>query len=167
VESEHLRLLDPGIYVKGRDAYSLVQDESASWHELPALRSATQGVFTRLVLFGRVENRSSRLTIPPGSELLIVCEPGRSASEYQIIRGDARDEWREFRVEAALRAGKLLGLGGAEDIALLVQTDKTFDLGVRVRLTSLRAGEYAIVPAEILTAGQVRLASKVYTFAIE
>lgn len=160
----HLGLLDPGVYVRKGEVYDLVNAEAVTWRVNQRAR-ANGGTFTRLVIHGRVENPRSWLTVSRAAELLIVCPPGRTAAEYQLVRAAVGDDSREFRIDAAVRNGELVALASAEEIP--VQTDNQFDLGVRLFVASLRAGEYGLVPPGLVADGRVVPGGIVYTFAIE
>ena len=93
--------------------------------------------------------------------------PGHTASEYQLFRAQTKDGAREVNGEAALRARKLLGLGGGDGLAFSTLLDHSFDLGARAPLRMLRKGEYVLVPPGLIVAGQVVSTSDVYTFAVD
>jgi len=165
--AQHLRLLDPGVYVRGTDAYALVDAEPIEWRSAASTLHTPEGTFTRVSLIGRVENRTARLTLSGFPELLIVSADDASDAGYQLLRGEIKQEGREFRAEAAVRNGKLIGLGSAEQAVLQADVDAEFDLGIRWFLRSLPKGEYALVPPGILTGGHVIARGKIYTFTIE
>lgn len=157
--SQHLRLLDPGVYVKRGDAWALVEAEPVAWQVRGA--ESSRGQVLRASLTGRVENRTSHLSLTGPAELLIVAEPGASAADYQILRADDREDYREFRADAAVRGDVILGLSGSPYVTAV--RDNTFDLGVRVLLGTLRKGEYGVVP-------QLRRSTpdgRIYTFSID
>jgi hypothetical protein len=120
-----------------------------------------------VALVGRVENRSGWLRLSAPAELLIVCSPGASASRYQLLKAEVKRDWREFRAEAALHDDRLLGLGAPSGQSLVFERDKTFDLGVRLILTSLQKGEYGLVPPGVIVGGKVLPAGRIYTFSLE
>jgi hypothetical protein len=161
--AQHVRLLDPAVYVKRGDVYALVEAEPIAW-QATAPRVAA-GDLAHVTLVGRVENLMSHLSLTGPAELLIVASPGTSAAQYQILRAAEKDDLREFRADAAVRNGVLLGLSGKPPVTAAV--DGSFDLGVRVLLGSLARGEYGVVPPGLLSGGRVREQGTIYTFRIE
>jgi hypothetical protein len=166
-EPEHLRLLEPGIYFKRSDDYGLVPPERMTWRGKASTVQAGDPELTRVELTGRVENRTSRVVIHQNAELLIVCGPGRSASEYQILRAEVKEDWRSFQAEAAVRGKELLGLSAADRSAAAPQVDSKFDLGVRLILRSFKPGEYGLIPPGVIADGRVVAETDIYTFTIE
>ena len=164
--AQHLRLLNPGVYFKGADAYALVDTEPVEWRSATSAVHSIEGTFTRVSLVGRVENRNARQRLSGVPELLMVDDGDASASGYQLLRGEIKQEWREFRAEAALRNGKLIGLSSSEQAAFAVHVDAEFDLGIRWFLKGLPKGEYGLVPAGIMTGGHVMPRGRIYTFSI-
>lgn len=153
----HLRLLDPGVYYKRSDSYGLVEPDVVTW------KSAVSkvGDLERATLVGQTDNRTSRLSLTNRGELLIVCNSASTASAYQLLRAEERSAWREFRIEAALSNGRLIGFASADRTAASVDRDQTFDLGVRIPLASLKPGEYGLVSPDLIANGRI------YTFSIE
>lgn len=162
-----LPLLDPGVYVKRLDAYALVPPEPIEWRGSSSAVRAGESTFTRISITGRTDRRNSPLVENGEIELLIVCGAGDSASEYRLLRGEVKEESREFRAEAALRDGVLLGIGAASASAIPMRVDKRFDLGVRFLLNSLPKGEYGLIRSNVVTGGQVIPAGVIYTFSVE
>jgi hypothetical protein len=159
--TEHVRLLEPGVYVKRGATYVLVQTEPVAW------RVSTDKSYdlTRLTLAGRVQNRHSLLPLTGPAELLIVPPPGTFASEYRILRADEKNGWREFRAEAALKHGVMLGVSGKPPVSAAV--DETFDLGVRVLLGSLPKGDYGVLPPGLFSSGRLVEEGTIHTFSVE
>jgi hypothetical protein len=166
-ETKYLRLLEPGIYFKRSDDYGLVPQERITWRGNTSEVQAGDLVLTRVELIGRVENRTSRVPLRQNAELLIVCEPGRHASAYQILRAEVKEDWRAFQAEAALRGKDLLGLSAFDRNAPPVQVDNKFDLGVRLILRALKPGEYGLIPPGVIANGRILPESEIYTFTIE
>jgi hypothetical protein len=160
-QPEPLRLLEPGVYVKRSDAYAIVEAEPIVWK---TQASAPAGDFTRLILAGNLDHRNSRMALRLPAELLIVAPPGVSSAGWQLLRADEKQDSREFRAEAALRGGVLLGLSGRTTVPATL--DKTFDLGVRVLLGSVRKGEYGLIPPGSVQSGAAAQ-GRIYTFSIE
>lgn len=163
--TRHLEILESGVYIKRGQAYALVDTEPVIWRGKISHVRREEGI-GKLALAGRVENRSSFLRLNGPSELLVVCGPGEQPAEYQVLRADIKDDGREFRAEAVLKDGRLLGFA-SPDKEVTVETDNKFDLGVRILLSDLPRGEYALAPPIRIGAGQMPPPGKVYPFTIE
>lgn len=160
-------LLEPGVYVKRGETYADLPIEAVNWRATPAIGQVIGSTLGRISLTGRVANAHSGLRLTGPIELLVVCPPGLSASEYRLLRAEGNDDWRDFRIGAAFSGGTLLGLGTAEKYEVTFDVDKSFDLGVRFRLGILRKGEYGLVPPGLIEGGQVTPVGRVYTFTVD
>ena len=165
--TRHLPLLEPGVYAKRSDAYALVPAEPVQWR---SSSSAAQGGgvrFTRVALVGQAETRNSPMVLRAPVELLIVLDRQSSAADYRILRADVKEDFREFRAEAALRDEELLGVGDSTTPAPAVQVDRRFDLGLRLFLYSAPKGEYGVLAPVTISGGRVIPAGVIYTFTID
>jgi hypothetical protein len=161
----HLRILDPGIYATRGDAYAIVPVETVTWRGATTTIDAGGVPLTRLTLVGRTENPNSRILLSRRAELLIVCDAGRSSSEFQLLRAETKDEFRLFVAQAAVRDGTLLAFASLEFLPIV--QDFTFDLGVRIPLASLRKGEYGLISSNFFVDGRVVASSAIHTFSID
>jgi hypothetical protein len=155
----HLRLLEPGVYVKRGDVYALVEPEAITWQGQSAEEAA--GQVTRSTFVGRVDARNTHLSLTAPAELLFVSADSEPAAQYHLLRAEVKEDYREFRVEALCKGGVLLALSGKSAVPAVL--DDTFDLGVRVLLGSLHRGEYGVVPL----GGRFSPDGRIYTFSIE
>jgi hypothetical protein len=160
-------LLEPGVYVKRGETYADVPAETVNWRIVSAGGQLTVQPFGRLTLSGRIASGHSSLRLTGPIELLIVCPAAVSPSEYRLLRAEENDDWREFRVEAALSGSVLLGLSGGEKYNIGMELDRSFDLGVRVKLGSLRKGEYGLIPPGLVQDGQLTPVGHIYTFTVD
>ena len=162
----HARLLDPGVYVKRGETYSLIEPERTRWHS-SAPASISGSSFVRVSLVGQIERKHSLLRLGGPSELLIVAAPSHSAAEFQLVKAETKDDSREIHTHAALRGGKLTGVDSGGSTPLMAVADPNFDLGVRILVGSLRKGEYAILPPGLIVNGQPTDWTESFTFGVD
>ncbi len=156
---------DPGVYWKNKQG----QWEPLS-PELVKYRSggATKSVLTRGIVRpdrnGKVSGPKSSLSIPPGTEMLILAPRQADPVEYIVLRFREKSDRREFRVESG---GLFRTETGSErdqlDIPIRKVSTRIFAFTVPA---DLKKGEYGVLPPGSASASGISFAGKMYTFAI-
>lgn len=167
---------DIGVYVKVKGELVEMMPEVVSWK--------TGGMGKRFLTYGMtkghvngvVKNPKSKLQLALPLEFVIRCPEGTSATEYQLLDLDEKGDRREFR---AVTGGVYHASGGTDKNAVPFEAEKIASRTFRVRINSVKKGEYGFLPpgggnfgsmggaasGTAVTGGSAS-SGKIYTFSI-
>ena len=111
---------------------------------------------------GKVMNPKSPLQLAAPVIFIIKTPEGTSATEYQLLQLDQKENRREFR---ATTGGVIHSSGGAERNAVAFEPERVGDRVWRIVLKGLAKGEYGFLPPGISSAS-LSAWGKMYTFGI-
>jgi len=125
---------------------------------------------------GAVHGPHSKVKLAMPLEIVIRCPEGVSASEYQLLKLDQKDDRREFR---AVTGGVYHASSGADKNAVPFEFVKIAPRTYRIVIAALKKGEYGFLPPGGAAVGGVgggvsgqtvqggtMNTSKLYTFGI-
>jgi len=133
---------DVGVYVKVKDQLVEVMPELVSWKSGGVgKRMLTYGM-TKGHVNGVVKGKNSKLQLALPIEIIIRCPEGIAAAEYQLLDLDEKGDRREFR---AVTGGVYHSSGGTDKNAVGVEPEKFAPRTYRIRIASLKKGEYGFL----------------------
>jgi len=151
-----------GVYIMSKGTLTEVEPEVVGWQSGGALKSfATQGL-TKGHINGKVMKPKSALQVTNPVEFIIRTPEGTSATEYQLLKFDQKDNRREFR---AMTGGIIHASGGAEKNAIAFNPEKIASRTWRIKLTDLKKGEYGFLPPGV-SSSSISSSGKSYTFGV-
>ena len=157
---------DPGVYFKNRQgAWESVGPELVHYRDGGALKSVLTRDIIKKDENGVVNGPKSPLSVPPGTEMLILAPTAATDGvEYVILRFRPKGDRREFRV----KTGNVFhSETGADRDALDIPVHKVSSrlYGFTVP-HDLQKGEYGVLAPGSAGAPGIAHAGKIYTFSI-
>jgi hypothetical protein len=151
-----------GVYVASTREYMEVEPEIVNWKTGGFLKRFATGGLLGGHVNGWVNRPTSGLAVPPGVEFVLVTPEGTAASEYQLLKLDAKSSRREFR---ALTMNIIGAQSGSERNQIQFRGERVRPRTYRVQLTDLAAGEYGFLPPFAInsSAGSI---GKIYAFTV-
>ena len=156
---------DPGVYFKNRqNAWEAVGPELVRYRDGGALKSLVTNNIVKKDENGVVSGPKSRLSVSPGTEMLILAPANTDGVEYVILRFRPHSDRREFRVKTGNVFHSETGTDrDALDIPVHRVSQRLFAFTVPHDLSK---GEYGVLaPGQASTPG-ISHAGKIYTFSI-
>ena len=151
-----------GVYINLKGKITEIEPEVVGWQSGGVLKSfATQGI-TKGHVNGKVMKPHSALQSPNPFEFIIRTPEGTSATEYQLLKLDEKDNRREFR---AMTGGIIHASGGAEKNAIPFTPEKIAARTWRIKLADLKKGEYGFLPPG-MSSQSISSAGKIYSFGV-
>lgn len=133
---------DVGVYVKVKDQLVEVMPELVSWKSGGVgKRMLTYGM-TKGHVNGVVKGPKSKMQLALPVEIIIRCPEGISATEYQLLDLDEKGDRREFR---AVTGGVYHSSGGTDKNAVRFDVVKFAPRTFRIRIASMKKGEYGFL----------------------
>lgn len=156
---------DPGVYFKNRQGqWEAVGPELVRYRDGGALKSLVTNNIVKKDQNGVVSGPRSKLSISPGTEMMILAPANTDAVEYVILRLRGKGDRREFRVKTGNVFHSETGTDrDALDIPVRKVSQHLFGFTVPRDLTK---GEYGVLaPGQASTPG-ISHAGKIYTFSL-
>jgi hypothetical protein len=156
---------DPGVYFKNKQGqWEAVGPELVHYRDGGALKNVLTHNIVQKDLNGLVSGPKSKLSVSPGTEMLILAPINTDAVEYVILRFRDKSDRREFRVKTGNVFHSETGTErDALDIPVHKVSQHLFGFTVPRDLTK---GEYGVLaPGQAATPG-ISHAGKIYTFSI-
>ncbi len=156
---------DPGVYFKNQQGqWEAVGPELVRYRDGGALKSVLTRDIVKKDENGVVTGPRSKLSVAPGTEMLILAPANTDAVEYVILRFHDKGDRREFRVKTGNVFHSETGTDrDALDIPIRKVSQHLFGFTVPRDLTK---GEYGVLaPGQAATPG-ISHAGKIYTFSI-
>ena len=151
-----------GVYVVLKGTPTEMEPELVGWQTGGVMKSfATQGL-TKGHTNGKVMKPKSAVQGTTPFEFIIKTPEGTSATEYQLLKLDEKDNRREFR---AMTGGIIHASGGAEKNAVEFTPEKIAGRTWRIKLTNLKKGEYGFLPPGV-SSQSISSSGKIYTFGV-
>jgi hypothetical protein len=151
-----------GVYVLVKNRVKEVDPELVGWQTGGVLKTIGTLGLDKGHVNGKVANPKSPLQLHTPVVFVIKTPEGTSATEYQLLHLDLKDNRREFR---AMTGGVIHASGGAEKNATPFEPHKVGDRVWRIDLSSLPKGEYGFLPPGISSAS-ISSSGKIYSFGI-
>jgi hypothetical protein len=139
-----------------------VDPELVGWQSGGALKHVATLGLDKGHVNGKVMNAKSALQLAGPVIFIIKTPEGTSATEYQLLQLDEKENRREFR---ATTGGVIHSSGGAERNALSFAPEKVGDRVWRIVLKGLAKGEYGFLPPGVSSAS-LSASGKMYTFGV-
>lgn len=156
---------DPGVYFKNKQGqWEAVRPELVRYRDGGALKSLVTNNIVKKDENGVVSGAKSKLSVSPGTEMMILAPANTDAVEYVILRFRDKSDRREFRVKTGNVFHSETGTDrDALDIPVHKVSQHLFGFTVPRDLTK---GEYGVLaPGQASTPG-ISHAGKIYTFSI-
>ena len=156
---------DPGVYFKNRQGqWEAVGPELVHYRDGGALKSVLTRDIVKKDQNGVVSGPKSKLSVSPGTEMMILAPANTDAVEYVILRFRDKSDRREFRVKTGNVFHSETGTDrDALDIPIHKVSQHLFGFTVP---RDLAKGEYGVLaPGQAATPG-ISHAGKIYTFSI-
>jgi hypothetical protein len=156
---------DPGVYFKDRQGqWEAVGPELVRYRDGGALKSVLTHDIVKKDENGVVTGPKSKLSVSPGTEMMILAPANTDAVEYVILRFRDKSDRREFRVKTGNVFHSETGTDrDALDIPIRKVSQHLFGFTVP---HDLQKGEYGVLaPGQAATPG-ISHAGKIYTFSI-
>ncbi len=156
---------DPGVYFKNRqNQWEAVGPELVRYRDGGALKSLVTNNIVKKDENGVVSGPRSKLSVSPGTEMMILAPANTDAVEYVILRLRGKGDRREFRVKTGNVFHSETGTDrDALDISVRKVSQRLFAFTVP---RDLQKGEYGVLaPGQAATPG-ISHAGKIYTFSI-
>ena len=156
---------DPGVYFKNKQGqWEEVGPELVRYRDGGALKSLVTNNIVKKDENGVVTGPKSKLSVSPGTEMMILAPANTDAVEYVILRFRDKSDRREFRVKTGNVFHSETGTDrDALDIPIHKVSQHLFAFTVPRDLTK---GEYGVLaPGQAATPG-ISHAGKIYTFSI-
>ena len=167
---------DIGVYAKVKGELQEINPEVVNWRSGGVGKSMLTLGATKGHINGAVTGPHSKARLALPIEIIIRCPEGTSASEYQLLKLDEKDDRREFR---AVTGGVYHSSGGAEKNAVPYEFVKIAPRTFRAVIPGLKKGEYGFLPpgggsvggvgggtsGQSVQGGSMN-AGKLYTFAV-
>jgi hypothetical protein len=167
---------DLDVYAKEKGELQEVSPEVVEWRTGGVGKSlATMGM-TKGHVNGAVHGPHSKAKLAMPLEIVIRCPEGVSASEYQLLKLDEKDDRREFR---AVTGGVYHASAGADKNAVSFDFVKIAPRTFKIVIAALKKGEYGFLPPAQVSIGGVgggvsgqtvqsgsMNVGKLYTFAV-
>jgi hypothetical protein len=151
-----------GVYVVLKGVPTEMEPELVGWQTGGVMKSfATQGL-TKGHTNGKVMKPKSAVQGTNPFEFIIKTPEGTSATEYQLLKLDEKDNRREFR---AMTGGIIHASGGAEKNAIGFTPEKIASRTWRIKLADLKKGEYGFLPPGV-SSQSISSSGKIYTFGV-
>lgn len=132
-----------GVYYKKDGVWVELFPEVVNWRTGGVLKSvATVGII-KGDMNGRLNGSSSRNTMKPPLDFLIITPEGVSITEYQLLHLRPQKEGREFRT---VTGGVLHATGGATRDVIPFEGKRVGPRAFQVNLTTVGFGEYGFLP---------------------
>jgi len=133
---------DVGVYVKVKEQLVEVMPEVVSWKSGGVgKRMLTYGM-TKGHVNGVVKGPKSKLQLALPIEVIVRCPEGVAGTEYQLLDLDEKGDRREFR---AVTGGVYHSSGGTDKNAVGFDVEKFAPRTYRIRIASLKKGEYGFL----------------------
>lgn len=156
---------DPGVYFKNRQgSWEAVGPELVRYRDGGALKSLVTNNIVKKDENGVVTGPRSKLSVAPGTEMMILAPANTDAVEYVILRFRPKSDRREFRVKTGNIFHSETGTDrDALDIPIHKVSQRIFAFTVP---HDLAKGEYGVLaPGQASTPG-ISHAGKIYTFTL-
>jgi hypothetical protein len=157
---------DPGVYFKNKQGqWEMMGPELVRYRDGGALKSLVTNNIVKKDENGVVSGPSSKLSISPGTEVLILSpNPQTDAVEYVILRLRPKSDRREFRVKTGNVFHAETGTDrDALEISIHKVNSRLFGFTVPHDLTK---GEYGVLAPWSAGGAGIGHAGKLYTFSI-
>jgi hypothetical protein len=151
-----------GVYVLAKGRVKEVEPELVGWQTGGVLKTIGTLGLDKGHVNGKVANPKSPLQLPSPLVFIIKTPEGTSATEYQLLHLDVKQNRREFR---AMTGGVVHSSGGAERNATSFEPHKVGDRVWRIDLTNLPRGEYGFLPPGVSSAS-ISSSGKIYSFGV-
>ncbi len=151
-----------GVYVVVKNKLKEMEPELVGWQTGGVLKTIGTLGLDKGHVNGKVANPKSPLQISSPAVFVIKTPEGTSATEYQLLHLDVKENRREFR---AMTGGVIHASGGAERNATPFDPHKVGDRVWRIDLTNLPKGEYGFLPPGVSSAS-ISSSGKIYSFGI-
>jgi hypothetical protein len=151
-----------GVYVILKGRLAEVDPELVGWQSGGALKHVATLGLDKGHVNGKVMNAKSPLQLARPVIFIIKTPEGTSATEYQLLQLDEKENRREFR---ATTGGVIHSSGGAERNALSFAPEKVGDRVWRIVLKGVAKGEYGFLPPGVSSAS-LSASGKMYTFGV-
>ena len=151
-----------GVYVLGKNGLKEVDPELVGWQTGGMLKTIGTLGIDKGHVNGKVANPRSPLQLPSPVVIILKTPEGTSATEYQLLHLDQKENRREFR---AMTGGVVHASGGAERNSTPFQPHKIGERVWRIELSNLPRGEYGFLPPGVSSAS-ISSSGKIYTFGV-
>jgi hypothetical protein len=151
-----------GVYVLAKGRVKEVEPELVGWQTGGVLKTIGTLGLDKGHVNGKVANPKSPLQLPSPLVFIIKTPEGTSATEYQLLHLDVKQNRREFR---AMTGGVVHSSGGAERNTTPFEPHKVGDRVWRIDLTNLPRGEYGFLPPGVSSAS-ISSSGKIYSFGV-
>jgi hypothetical protein len=153
---------EAGVYTVRNGKPTFLEPEVVNWQTGGVAKSHATLFIVKGDINGKVLKPTSPTQVKIPLKFLIKTVEGTSATEYQLLRLHQKGDRREFR---SVTGGVLHQSGGAQRDEVSFQPEKIGDRLWRVRLGSLRVGEYGFLAPGVLSAS-ISASGKIYTFGV-
>ncbi|MGI4853981.1 MAG: hypothetical protein ACRYF4_08050 [Janthinobacterium lividum] len=156
---------DPGVYFKNRQgSWEAVGPELVRYRDGGALKSLATNNIIKKDENGVVTGPKSKLSVAPGTEMMILAPANTDAVEYVILRFRPKSDRREFRVKTGNVFHAESGVDrDALDIPIHKVSQHLFAFTVPHDLVK---GEYGVLAPSQTGAPGISHAGKIYTFDV-
>ncbi len=157
---------ESGVYMKkpADTTWSEILPEVVNWKSGGVLKGfATSGIVKKDTN-GHIDGKTSKTRVATTTEFLVVMPDGVAITEYQLLHLHQNSDNREFR---AMTGGVFHASGGASRDAVDFQSKKVAPHRYLVTLTSVKPGEYGIMPpGAVASQNAAGSTGKLYTFTV-
>lgn len=152
-----------GVFVVRKSKLAEIEPEVVGWQTGGAVKHiATLGIDKGHVN-GKVMNAKSPLQIGNPVQFIIKTPEGTSATEYQLLHLDVKENRREFR---AMTGGVVHASGGTEKNLVAFEPEKIGTRVWQVTIKNLPVGEYGFLPPGS-NSGNLATSGKLYSFGVK
>jgi hypothetical protein len=151
-----------GLYVMRKGRLAEMDPEIVGWQTGGALKHVATLGLDKGHVNGKVMNSKSPLQLACPVEFIIKTPEGTSATEYQLLHLDQKEDRREFR---AVTGGVVHSSGGAERNLVSFESEKIGNRVWRIAIKNLPQGEYGFLPPGVNSAS-LSSSGKIYSFGV-
>jgi hypothetical protein len=154
---------EQGVYVKIRGEWKLIEPQVVNMRTANVLGHAMSYGISKAKMKGDVAGQHSKTAVTTPIELLIKTAEGTSASEYQILQMEVKGDRREFE---AMQIGFASAKTGARKGLIDVKFEKIGKALYTGTISSIKTGEYGILPPGAQMSANTASSGKMYGFTV-
>jgi hypothetical protein len=153
-----------GVYHKKDGAWVELFPEVVNWRTGGVLKSVATVGIVKGDLNGRLHGPSSRNTMKPPLEFLIITAEGVSITEYQLLHLRPQKEGREFRT---VTGGVFHAAGGSTRDLIPFEGKRVGPRAFTITLTTVGHGEYGfLAPSSDMSTKALSSLGKMFSFRV-